>query len=545
MKKTHLFLALFMILATFANAQNDYGIYYFGIGEYANAKKYFEDQIAAKPAESNYYLGEIAWAQGKADDAKAYYEKGISADPTYLLNYIGQAKLILKSDQKKAEEEFSLALKKNKKNVPVNVAIARAYYENGMRDAALAKIELVRKFAKKSPLLYTLEGDILKDSLKYGDAAGKYEQALYFDPSYTVASMKCAEVYETINPTLSIDILKKVIAKYPDFIVAYRNLGKTYCQTGQYNDAIDVYKTYFEKGQYNVEDIIRYASAYYFTDKYDESVKLIDEGLKIAPDNFVLNRLKMYNAVKTKDFENGLKCADYFFTLRTSTPASYITQDYSTYGALLSEAGQYDKAVEQYKKALSGDVNEPAIYKEASSAYTKLGDNVDAAQMYDKYIAAVGADKAEAVDYYQMGRSYYAAGISMMNNASDSIKTLGKGYLIKADSAFAVVCQMSPDSYTGYMWRGHTNAALDPETTQGLAKPYYEATIEKILNRGNGSSNKELVNAYQYLGYYYYLKADKNGSAEDKANSIKYWTKILEIDPNNANAKQVLDSYKK
>lgn len=80
--------------------------------------------------------------------------------------------------------------------------------------------------------------------------------------------------------------------------------------------------------------------------------------------------------------------------------------------------------------------------------------------------------------------------------------------------------------------RARINSQLDPETTQGLAKPYYEQYIE-LAKKENPDNPKLLIEPYSYLGYYYFVK-------EDKANSDACWKKILEIDPTNATAKQAL-----
>lgn len=540
MKKKNLLTALFVVLVTVANAASNFGIVSFGVGDFQTAKTYFEQQVSQSPAESNYYLGEIAFAQGKSDEAKAYYEKGIAASPIFMLNYVGQAKLLLKSDPKAAELGFATALKKNKKDSEVNVAIARAYYECGMKDIALVKIEAAKKFGKKSPLVYTLEGDMLKAENKFGEAAGKYEQAIYFDPSYTVASIKCAQVYEAINSTLSIEILKKVIAEHPDYKIAYRDLGRSYTQNGQYQSAIEAFKTFFATGKYNVDDITKFASAYYFTDQYPQSIELVNEGLQLDSANFVLNRFRMYNAAKVKDTQHGVAYADYFFTLK-SVNGTFIPLDYTTYATILSEAGQFTKALDVYNKVLETDPTRTDLYKEIFAVYSKMGENVKAAEIFQKYIDLVGADNVEALDFYQLGRAYYAAGTSLLSDSSVVDKAMAKDYLIKADTIFGTVSRLIPDSYTGYLWRGHANAAMDPETTLGLAKPYYEAAINSILSKsketGINGNKKDLILAYRYLGYYFYLK-------EDKANSAKYWNLILELEPNNATAKQVLDSYK-
>jgi len=540
MKKKHLFTVLFTALVAVVNAQSNFGIDYFGMGEIQTAKTYFEKQVTQSPAESNYYLGEIAFAEGKMDEAKTFYDKGIAASPEYQLNYIGQGKLLLKTNQKEAENLFATALKKNKKNAEVNVAIARAYLENGMKDAALLKIEVAKKYGKKSPFVYILEGDMLQADGKFGEAAGKYEQAVYFDPNCTIASIKCAQVYESINPNLSIEILKKVLVAHPDYTIANKGLGRSYSLNGQYKDAIDAFKVYTVNGQLNLDDIIKFATSYYYTEQYPQSIELINEGMKIDSTNFVLNRFRMYNAAKTNDAVNGLAYADYFFTLKSEK--GFIPSDYTAYATVLSLAGQFDKALGLYGEALKVDPNNAALYKELFSVYNKMGDNAKASETYSKYIELIGPDNVTSYDYYQLGRFYYAAASASKSDSSAIGKALTNEYLVKADTTFGIVCALTPDSYLGYLYRGHTNAMRETDPSQGLGKPYYEAAINSILakNKETGTTNnkKELILAYTYLGYYYYI-------ISDKVNATKYWTLVLELDPTNANAKLVLDEYSK
>ncbi|HEY6915997.1 MAG TPA: hypothetical protein VI413_15065, partial [Paludibacter sp.] len=50
--------------------------------------------------------------------------------------------------------------------------------------------------------------------------------------------------------------------------------------------------------------------------------------------------------------------------------------------------------------------------------------------------------------------------------------------------------------------------------------------------------NTVLVECYSYLGYYYLLQ-------KDNTQSMTYWTKILAIDPTNANAKKASEGITK
>ena len=79
---------------------------------------------------------------------------------------------------------------------------------------------------------------------------------------------------------------------------------------------------------------------------------------------------------------------------------------------------------------------------------------------------------------------------------------------------------MQPEMTVGYVWEANTKVQLDPDSEQGLAKPYFEKVIEKGSTAPE-KNKKDLISAYRYLGYYYYLKKDYESA---KANYEKLLT---------------------
>mgnify|MGYP002131462864 CR=1 FL=1 len=106
--------------------------------------------------------------------------------------------------------------------------------------------------------------------------------------------------------------------------------------------------------------------------------------------------------------------------------------------------------------------------------------------------------------------------------------------VLKADSTFKSMSVKFPDHYLGYLSSARTNSALDPETTEGLAKPYYEKALEVMLPSQN-ERKAEILECYRYLGYYYYVK-------NELVQSKTFWNKVLEIDPTDAVSLQVIKS---
>jgi tetratricopeptide (TPR) repeat protein len=107
----------------------------FEAGMYQAAQKHF---LKNPSAGSNYYLGEIAFANKKPDSAAYYYDLGLADDSPYLLCNVGKGKLLLATDAKAAEGLFKAVFtdKASKKNPAIYTAIGRAYAANKMGDKA-------------------------------------------------------------------------------------------------------------------------------------------------------------------------------------------------------------------------------------------------------------------------------------------------------------------------------------------------------------------------------------------------------------------------
>ncbi|HBL71792.1 MAG TPA: hypothetical protein DD409_02210 [Bacteroidales bacterium] len=178
-----------------------------------------------------------------------------------------------------------------------------------------------------------------------------------------------------------------------------------------------------------------------------------------------------------------------------------------------------------------------------ASSYTKMKEYAKAGETYQSYIEYLGRDYTEANIFFMQGTSYYYAASSVRKDTTDAGKALLKEYVTLADSAFAQTCRLSPDSYVGYQWRGNVNALLEPQPTEGLAKPHYEAAISIILKKieegeeMSSSYRSQLLRGYQYMSVYYFMN-------DDKENATLYCNKVLELNPEEAVAKAILEEYK-
>ena len=573
MKKVKFF--IITLLAIFSlNAQNNLGKVFFDVRDYELAKKFFEQKLSENPGEANYYLGEIALAEGNLEAAADFFNKGMSTNEVYCR--VGLAKIDLKKGNKADALSTYLQLtKRHSGDMNIFAAFGYAHLDNKSYQEVQTVLNDMQKAKKNAPIIYILEGDMLYAQDKIGEAAGKYETALRFDSKLELAYIRLAEAYEKSSWQTAVEYLNNLLEQNPDYTLAYRYLGRIYssAKIGQWQKAIDAYKTFFAAGYYTLDDIGKLAQALFFQaffsdNNYEEAYAKINEGLEIAPNDFTLNRFRMYVAARTQNIESGLKYAEHFFSLK----GDYIARDYTMYAQMLKEAKMYDEALEQYKQVLFIDPTNVDMYKEMATIANLKGQNGVAADYLKLFIEKKGADKVEVVtDFFQMGRYYYIAcnarnaadtalllsrfqnidftkTISENELQKDSLltdkqlfieKTL-KYYMNQADKAFDAFIERNPASYQGFLWKARTNSLLDPETELGLAKPHYEKVIELLVEREekNPTMISSLVEAYRFLAWFYY----KN---KDFPNAKLNCEKVLELDPEEPNGKAILDELKK
>lgn len=327
--------------------------------------------------------------------------------------------------------------------------------------------------------------------------------------------------------------MEQLKAVDPNCLEADRELAEVYYSSNRFGKAAEMYAKFIDTPLATEDDMLKYAFALFLNHDFEKSLQVAQKGLQKNARHAAFNRLVMYNNTDLKRYEDAEKAAHAFFNASDRADYSYL--DYRYYGALLSALKKYDEAIIEYGKALEKDGTQVDLWREISDAHEMNNNYAEAIAAYRKYYDALAKDKKTPETLFQLGRLYYGQGTS-----SDSLAVQPadrKLALQSADSVFTLVSEQAPDSYLGEMWRARTNSAMDPETTDGLAKPYYEKVMDMLLSKNEPKYNSALIECYSYLGYYYLLKSDYPTSKE-------FWNKILAIDPTNATAKKALEGIK-
>lgn len=488
-----------------------------------NAHSIFKNLLHKNPEnpELYYYMGEVSLKLSKKDSAKLYFNKGIALNPQHSLNYIGLGKLFLEDKNLiEAKKNFDQAIILSEgKNANVFHLIARAYIEKSQNiSEAVSLLNKAIALDTKNPDLYVSLGDANLEQNNGGPALTNYEKAAELDKNFSKAYLRIGQLYiRARNFTEATNAFQSVLKVDTTYAPVYRELGELHFQAKQYDKAKEAYKKYMSMADKNVASLTRYASFLFLGKDYPATIETINEIIKMDSSNAILSRLIGYSYYEQEEYQKGMEFMERFFA--KVDPQKIIGSDYEYYGKLLYKTGNDSLAAINVKKAIDLDTSKVELHSTLGDIYYHWKKFDEAAKEYNFKI--INSKNPTALDYFYLGRTYY----------------FNKEYL-KADSAFTKIIELKPDAIAGYLWRGRTNNNMDTEAVGTFsAKPYYEKVIELALVDPE-KNKKDLIEAYMYMGYYH-VQNDDNNTAKS------FYQKVLELEPNNKEAQEIVKNINK
>ena len=440
---------------------------------------------------------------------------------------IDQVSKIIKAKGADTQKQVNDIFKLNKKNVDVITAIGRAYLD--VKDTVNAQkyADLALKRDNHYGEAYILCGDIQAAKDNGGEAASWYNQATMMDPKNPEGYRRYALAYSKVSPSSAaakLEELRKQVPGYPvDIIMAdiYQNANKI-------DKAVEYYKK-VDPSKMTEAQIVNFALDYFLQGDFSNSLQVASGALQKYPKSPALNRIAFFDLTNLKRFDEALSYADELFN--QSENAKITESDYLYYGYAYMGKNDYDNAIAMFNKSYElntdNEQDKSDALKNIATAYESKGDLVNATAAYDKYLKSL-----KEITAYDLGNL-----ASMYQKHAESLKGTEKDEALKkADEIWGQIADKFPSVADVATYnRAHIAYSMDPDTKLGLAKPHYEKLAELInaKSQKSDSDKSRLVECYRYLGYYYLLK-------NDKSTSDGYWHKVLELDPENATAKQAL-----
>ena len=476
--------------------------------KYTDAKKTFNSLLTGKSkAEAYFYLGEIYFNEEKVDSAKIFYTKGIEADNEFPLNYAGMVRLnVLDGNDSEIAKNRNQAIDLGEKNPKVYIVLAGAYAHIKYYDTAMQFLEQAIEKKLTDPDIYIMIGKVHLGKINGTEAIKNFEEALNLEPGNPEALTQKAKVYSLINNyTGAVSLLNEAISSDPAYSPAYNELAEVYANLKDYTKASEYYAMYIEKSESTLEKQKRYASILYLNKEYEKAIAILEKLIQTEADKSSSIRIIAYSYLRL----DAVEASKYYFRELFSMPdVKYSPTDYENYADLLSKTGEDSLAIEYLTKVTDLDSSRKDIYGKMSVLYFKN-------KKWDGVISALELKgELTSQEYFDLGKAYYFV----------------QDY-VKADYAFNMLAMKVPDLAIAYFWRARVQTNFDLESEQGLAKPYYEQFIS-VSKEDTTRFKKELIEAYSYLGYYFYLQEDPS--------SKDYWLKVEAVDPENPQAKAAL-----
>ena len=440
---------------------------------------------------------------------------------------VDAVKKIISSKPADLDKQLKPFYKANKKSAENLVAFGREFL--AVKDTANAKVYAnyaLQATKNKCAPAFILLGDIEAIGDNGGQAAAQYEQAIYVDPKNPDAYYKYANVYRKISPSGAVAKLNELRQQRPDVAVDAL-AGRIYYM---FDKALAAYDK-ADKNLMEERDLSDYAMSAFFKQKYDKALEVAKFGLSKNPRHAAFNRLAFFNSTELKKYDDALMYADRLFNQSDSAKFSYY--DYTYYGNAYTGAKQPEKAIEMYELALKQEdldnkAKRAGVVKQLSDAYRDKEDYVNAIKHYKDYLANM--DKPSANDLAAL------AGLHMQHGATLSADEQIAAFQ-RADAAYADLAEKYEQAmeYATFM-RARVNGQMDPDQSKGLALPYYQKLADIIGPKAekDNTDRARLIESYRYLIAYYFIQKD------DKATAQQYAQKLLELDPENEIAKQVL-----
>lgn len=555
----------------------------------------------SQSAYAYFYLGQIYFDSGDLDSAKLNFLNGINQNQESAVNYAGLFNVnIIQNNLTEAEKNKTKALELNDdKDALVYLVLSQAYSNPQVKQYKTA-VEFLNDAIKIDPKYvdaYIELGDAYLNQGNGSDAIKNFDKALELQKGNPEALMYKAGVYSLINDSEdAIKYLNQAINSDSTYAPAYKNLAEVYATLKDYAKATEYYAKYINHSEATPENQKRYASMLFINKEYEKAIKILEDSYNSQKDPTSTDRILAYSYQKL----DNLQKSKYYFEKLFSLPSvDYLPTDYEYYADLLSKSGQDSLAINYLSKIVAIDSSRKDIWGKISvlsfkthkwdevinalqnkknlttQEYFDLGkalmfkgdQNInDIIQSLNSQLGLTNEQLAllrSELLYYQ--KDLCDAGTKLqkkddaLNKLIQSVESFlepnqkSKWGVIKtkwisetsnkisceyaeADTTFSTLISKVPNLPVGFLWKARISSDFDPESINGLAKPFYERFIQQASNESD-KYKRELVEAYAYLGYYYYLQ-------KDNAKSKSYWQQVLLLDPVNKQANDVIKQMK-
>lgn len=476
---------------------------------YSSAQNILERivQSNSKDAKAAYWLGQVYIHNPNISDgiakAKTIYQKSLqdNFNSAYLLLGMGEIDLLTDNNIAAAKQKFEQAILSSKNDPDILNAIGRANAAGSklVGDPGYA-IELLKKATvadtKNPDIDYNLAVNMLKlDASFKQPAIDALNDATKRNPTYAKAFYEIGKILQkSNNPANAKEYFQKAIAADPNFGPTYLEATNLLIEEKDYKTAENYLKKYNQLTENSINTQNLLAFLLLKNSNTIEAQKTISNFIANNPNSRVIAS-KAYN-IAAEAYYNNPDSAKYFYQKIFET-------DTSVYGKIEST----DSLITIYH-AEKDTLNEYVWNK-------------------NKFLT-IPVSKEEYK--YQQVLPRLCAAILKAGSIVKSPKEFAF-----SDSVFQLYINQNPDKEYGYF--GRVKNAISADSTNEKAIIPIQNYI-KFLNNDKVKNKVKLVYYHDILGVFF------ANVKKDYKLAISEYQSILDVDPNNARAKDILEKLK-
>lgn len=521
------FIASFSMLYSQTTEQAKQLLYY---KKYQSAEKSFYSVVQENPNDAEAWYGLVFSILHQNEIAKA--KQSLQQAPLSVRNrpfFDVALGYILLGENKKdsASFYFSHALNETKeKDAAILSAIASAEIEakEGNASYALELLDKAIKKDKRNAMLYALKGDAYRKLNNGTEAFKAYQEALNKNDKLALAAYQMGNIFVTQkNPDVYLPHFQKALDLDKNFAPALYALYLHYFYSDP-SKAMNYFNQYTALADASMETEYAFTDLLYLNKKYNEAIVAADklkakEGAKLRPRVY---KLLAYSTAGLGDTAKAIGFMQQYFA--NEADSNFVAKDFETMAKLFVFESKPDSAVVYFSRLVQVEKDPVALYphyKTLALFAHDLKDYSAEAKWLKKYYT--GNIKAGNIDLFNWGIAHYRA----------------EEYA-GADTVFGLYVRDHPEQGFGYYWQARSKAMLDEEMTEGLAVPYYQKLIEvNQTDTAHANYKKWMVEAFGYIAAY------NANTKKDYPQAISYFQKLLEVDPENADAKKYISLLEK
>lgn len=523
------FITLFLSAILFAQNGIESSKKLLDLEKYKSARTALNEIIQSAPSvEAYFYQAKCFLLDSLYKEARENFIKAHNQDKENALGFVALGiSSLIEQDSLAAFNNFEEAIDMtDSKELNIYLEIADGYILSGQKRFTYPIRKLLEAKEKntwrKSSDIYTKLADMYYLLNDGSNAINNYQTAIAYNKNNIHPYLRISDLYVRVkNYHDAEQYLKDGMNIDSTYAPAYRYYAEFYNSVKQYELSEQMYKRYLELTEITPAKKERYSILLYLAKKYEETIAALLELELIKPLSVQLQHILAFSFYSLENYENGISAFEKYFNQVDS--GDITTTDYEYYAKLLGMAGKDSLAIVNYKNSLRIKPDNCELHGDMAAIFFKMKKWSDAAFEYENKQNCNG--KFTLREYFDFGRA-----LMLLKNY---------GY---ADSVYAKVTNIKPEFPLGYLMRARANSSIDTTSELGLSKPHYEKFIE--LAAGSADSIKyknDLIEAYSYLGYYFYLKKDDPEFKITWQENFKTnWGKVLELDPANTQAIEAL-----